>query len=126
MPAGKGRRLTGRAPSGFFDQGFSARLWAAASKGVGAIARLDARRAAWLGQAEALPRVERLQPVRKLFSWPPFARARDPIADHQADIMADLEAVAAGRPMASPEIAQARTEVAASRPGAAIRPGVAA
>ena len=126
MPVGKGRRLTGVSPKGFFDQGFSARVWAAAEKGVGAIARLDARRAAWLGQAEALPRVDRTQPVRKLFSWPPFARVRDPIADQKAEIMADLEAVASGRPMASPEIAQARGEVAAPRPGAVIRPGVAA
>lgn len=127
MPAGKGRRLTGGAPKGFFDQQFGARLWAAAEKGVGAIARLDARRASWLGQAEALPRIERVQPTRKLFSWPPFARTRDPIADHKAEIMADLEAVAAGRPEASAELARERNpSTGASGRTAAIRPGVAA
>jgi hypothetical protein len=119
MPTGKRRRFLG-APKGsapsstsgaaFYDPAFAQRLWDAAAKGLTALDGLAARRATWMGKAEPLPAAVSATRPRKLFSWPPFARPRDETADRTAEIMADLEAVTAGRPMASPELAKARAE----------------
>jgi hypothetical protein len=121
MPAGKRRRFLGSpkasaAGAAFHDPAFAQRLWDAAAKGLDALEGLTARRAAWMGKAEPLPAAASSSRPRKLFSWPPFARPRDEVADRAAEIMADLEAVTSGRPMASPELAKARSEASQAQP----------